>query len=326
MPAVITHNFFGREMYDARFQTIGGTRDEADAFLLGNQGPDPLFYTLISPHIAEFHSLGQAMHKQKPAELLAAMKMAVDTLEGVQQKIGRAYALGFLCHYALDSTMHPFVYAQQFELCDAGEPGLSRADGSEVHGLIESELDEIVLFNKYGETIATFNPANETLNASIAVLQVVSKIYAYVASAVYDVVTPPNLFLMATLNFRIVQQAFYSPRGIKRQLIGRVERILRPYSFFKAMSHRANASTTSQFDNRHHNVWQNPFTTEKSTASFWDLHNAAKIKAAQLIEAFDSNFSLEATQNLTGRFNFSGSPTQAELVSVQDGCAAASEG
>lgn len=65
---------------------------------------------------------------------------------------GRAYALGFLGHYVLDSTMHPLVYFHEFQLCDAGEPGLSRADGNEVHAVIESEYDEMVLTVKRGET------------------------------------------------------------------------------------------------------------------------------------------------------------------------------
>lgn len=40
MPALITHDFFGRDVYDRLYTFIGGSRDEADAFLLGNQGPD----------------------------------------------------------------------------------------------------------------------------------------------------------------------------------------------------------------------------------------------------------------------------------------------
>ena len=35
MPALITHDTFGRDVYDHRHSFIGGTRDEADAFLLG---------------------------------------------------------------------------------------------------------------------------------------------------------------------------------------------------------------------------------------------------------------------------------------------------
>ena len=51
MPALITHDFFGRDVYDRLYTFIGGSRDEADAFLLGNQGPDPLFYLVLSPQL-----------------------------------------------------------------------------------------------------------------------------------------------------------------------------------------------------------------------------------------------------------------------------------
>ena len=166
MPAIITHDFFGRDVYDCLFQTIGGSRDEADAFLLGNQGPDPLFYAVASLRITQYHKLGNTMHSSKPAELLAAFKESLDVLDEEEQAVGRAYALGFLCHYALDSTMHPLVYCNEYALCDAGEPGLTRDDGSEVHGVIESEFDEMVLFAKRGDTIATFNPSREILHAS----------------------------------------------------------------------------------------------------------------------------------------------------------------
>ena len=165
MPAIITHDFFGRDVYDCLFQAIGGSRDEADAFLLGNQGPDPLFYAVASLRITQYHKLGNTMHSSKPAELLAAFKESLDVLDEEEQAVGRAYALGFLCHYALDSTMHPLVYCNEYALCDAGEPGLTRDDGSEVHGVIESEFDEMVLFAKRGDTIATFNPSREILHA-----------------------------------------------------------------------------------------------------------------------------------------------------------------
>ena len=44
MPAIITHDLFAKDIYGTAFESIGGTRDEAEAFLLGNQGPDPLFF------------------------------------------------------------------------------------------------------------------------------------------------------------------------------------------------------------------------------------------------------------------------------------------
>ena len=185
MPSLITHDFFGRDVYDRLFGTIGGSRDEAEAFLLGNQGPDPLFYAVLSPRLRAHRRLGSTMHSKKPTELVKALKDALSILNGAELPIGRAYALGFLCHYALDSTAHPLVYFHEYRLCDAGEPGLSRADGSEVHSLIESELDELTLFTRRGQTVATFDPSAEILKASDFVLHVVSKLYAYLALTVY---------------------------------------------------------------------------------------------------------------------------------------------
>ena len=39
MPALITHDTFGRDVYDRRHSFIGGTRDEADAFLWATRVP-----------------------------------------------------------------------------------------------------------------------------------------------------------------------------------------------------------------------------------------------------------------------------------------------
>ena len=36
MPAIITHDTFGQDAYARHFSSIGGTKDEAEAFLLGN--------------------------------------------------------------------------------------------------------------------------------------------------------------------------------------------------------------------------------------------------------------------------------------------------
>lgn len=323
MPAIITHDFFGRDVYDRLFSTIGGSRDEAEAFLLGNQGPDPLFYTVLSPQLRAHHRLGNTMHNKKPTELLKAFKDALSILNGAELPVGRAYVLGFLCHYTLDSTMHPFVFFHEYRLCDAGEPGLSRADGSEVHGVIESELDELVLFAKREQTVATFNPSVEILKASDFVLAVISKLYAYMAVTVYGELVPKDLFATAVKDFRIAQRFFHSPTGRKRNLVGRIEQLARPFSFYRSMAHRPVELTESDFDNRQHEPWENPFTGETSTEGFWDLYEKALEKAQNNIATFDQDdFDLEAARGITGELDFSGEPVVAVLVAVEDDASA----
>ena len=120
----------------------------------------------------------------------------------------------------------------------------------------------------------------------------------------------------------MAQRVFYSPSGCKRALFGRVEELLRPFSFYKSMSHRPVALTESQFDNRAREAWENPFTGDMSTASFWDLFDEALGKAQDNLFAFDEDgFDLAAARAITNERDFSGEPVVALVVSVEDGAA-----
>ena len=193
-----------------------------------------------------------------------------------------------------------------------------------MHAVIESELDELVLFEKRGETVATFQPWREILQASDFVLGVVSKMFSYVALTVYGRIVPRDLFARSVRGFRRVQRLFYSKTGAKRAALGRLEQLVRPYSFYQSMSHRPVALTESAYDNRAHEAWENPYTGEASTASFWDLYGQALERAEENIAAFERDgFDLEAARSLTGELDFSGRPVVATLVSVEDGAAPA---
>ena len=319
MPALITHYQFANDVYDELYNYIGGSRDEADAFFLGNQGPDPLFYGLANPAYSASHRLAQRMHREKPDKLLAAFKAAVRKLRENDRQIGRAYVLGFVCHYLLDSTMHPFVYAQEYALCDAGEPGLTRDNASDVHALIETELDELVLSTRRNETIATFNPSKVVLKASDRVLDVISKLYVNVASDVFDQQIPPNTYKVALKLFRKVAAVFHSPDGLKRNVLGRLEMLIRPYSFVRAMSHHNRLIYESDFDNRNHEVWINPWDESPCTLSFFELYDKALSRALCEIVTFDENdFETDKCESITQTLNFRGESVVASIISVEE--------
>lgn len=318
MPSLITHDTFGQDVYRELFSLVGGTRDEAEAFLLGNQGPDPLFYSVACPWLRGSQDLGNVMHDQLPARLMEALKNGLPFLTDGERPVARAYALGFLCHYTLDATMHPFIFSQQYALCDAGEPGLTRRNGHEVHAYIETELDEMVLFVKQGETVERFNPARDIIKGSRHMLDIVSKLYVYVAMAVYGRAVPLDMFSSSVRAMRLGQRAFYSRSGLKRLLMGKAEELVRPYSFCRAMSHLPVELEESIFDNRERAQWADPFTGGVSTESFWDLYERALDQAQRNIALFDSrSFDLEAAHIVTADKNFSGKPTEAAIVAVE---------
>ena len=48
MPALITHHLFGEESIDRLPQGVITSDEERIAFILGNQGPDPFFFHILT--------------------------------------------------------------------------------------------------------------------------------------------------------------------------------------------------------------------------------------------------------------------------------------
>ena len=70
MPAILTHDLFGRGVLEDATALLNlRTPAERDAFLLGNQGPDPLFYLVVDPLMHKWSPLGSALHDAAPAEV-----------------------------------------------------------------------------------------------------------------------------------------------------------------------------------------------------------------------------------------------------------------
>lgn len=344
MPAIITHDSFGRDVYRDLYEQIGESRDELDAFLLGNQGPDVLFYGSVNPLTAASNSLGTKMHRDRSNDLISTIWETAESIpedswfaaispRGAKRKyakfggaptatsknIAQAYAMGFICHYVLDSTMHPFIYAQQYELCDAGVKGLDRSSGHEVHATIESELDELVLTCKRGETISTFDPSMRILKGSDYVLDLISAMYCLTVQKVYDRKIAADTYKLCVKAWRQVQRLIYSSTGIKRNMLGRAETLFRRYSFLRALSHQNRKLYESIFDNHEHMPWRNPETLEVRTADFWQLYDEALNRAEDALrELSNSPHRKIDAHRITDDLNFNGSPTVARIIATED--------
>lgn len=213
MPAIITHDLFGKDVYGETFDIIGGSRDAAEAFLLGNQGPDPLVLRRARSALPPRGKAGLNAASARPAEFLVALKSAVRELPAQERSVGRAYALGYVCHYLLDSTVHPLVISQVNALCTAGVEGLAAEDAHEVHAVIETELDELVLTAKRGETVATYHPATSVLRGRDSMLDTVGRLYATAIDDAFGLTMPKGMFKSAVRAERAAQRALYSPTG-----------------------------------------------------------------------------------------------------------------
>lgn len=76
------------------------------------------------------------------------------------------------------------------------------------------------------------------------------------------------------------------------------------------------------FDNREHALWKDPFTGAVSNDGFWERYGKALARTDAALAAFDrDDFDVEAARAITGDLDFSGEPTTARIVAVEDGAA-----
>lgn len=102
------------------------------AFLAGANGPNPLYaYKMFKKdRKPDLPALAKRMHMEKTGAFLATLIQLAMTAE--QQ----SYALGFLCHYAADCVLHPYVTA----MSEKGKPYDMKMGSSFMQASIDSTL------------------------------------------------------------------------------------------------------------------------------------------------------------------------------------------
>ena len=309
MPGIATHYVFGTDAFPVVDRTIGERADNLAAFLLGSQGPDPLFYLAASPAERSLRRIGSTMHRQKTVELLRVMHERL-VVKGESAPLA-AYALGFLCHYILDSTVHPLVYAQQQAICSLG---LGRLTGEwphrEVHATIETAIDEYVLTTRLGASAATMPPHKTMLRCPAQVLSDISCALAGVVNRVYGIECPDTAFMAAVGLHRASQAALDSKSSGLRRRLDYLPRSGAAVAYVRALSHRPEPLPRTPFTNDDHVAWPHAFAKDKVvSASFDELYALSLAKAQDVLPAF-AQHSLDAglIEGIVEGVNFLGQP------------------
>jgi hypothetical protein len=230
LPAIITHYLFACEalpqLYDKKLNP--------DIFIWGNQGPDLMFYALpYNIKNVQLNRVGVRMHRGDVEKTLAAMAGYINSRPAQEKEILTSYLYGFIAHYVLDRTFHPYVRCLQVYLKNQ----MPNARMSYLHRRIESALDVIFLKEIRSETISSFNIqkklhlSRETFYVSRMLHRVILENYGWnISSKRINKVFP----LLKRVN-----RMLYSPSGQKRRIFVRSEKLFtgRRYSDLGSITH-----------------------------------------------------------------------------------------
>ena len=274
MPACLTHTYFAKAVAQSLRET---GLENTPEYIWGAQGPDFLFCHRYFPWMKgrSLKEYGSRLHSEvKPSVTFSAMR---EFLSRHRDPGYRAYVTGFVCHYALDSTAHPYVNALAAELA-AQRPWETV---STMHGEVEASLDAIILRRETGMLPSQVNvkqmfPKNESAQRRIA------KLYQAVLLSACGEDVPEGELLRATNDAHFVFSLLNDRTGLKRQVFQRVEKG-KP-SLVTSHIVPITEEDGVDFANIQHSPWGDP----PSKQSFFDLFDQAIELAKQLITRFDT--------------------------------------
>lgn len=301
MPALITHHLFGEESIDRLPQGVITSDEERIAFILGNQGPDPFFFHILTPRVSDCTLLAQVMHRSRMSRQFACLRDGVSHLQPRDASLGRAFALGLLSHYVLDRNAHPFVYEQQFGIVESDSE--LEDSSSQVHAVIESDLDVLMLqLKRDGATVDDYPPAGEIVTTD-RINRVAGVLMSYVAGRVYGIDIPAGEYGAAVANMQRLYRAIEPAGSAKTRAISLVEGLVHDYSLLDGLAHRVTTELPERTGNLGYLTWKNPFTDEVSNESFPEVFDRALVDYECTVARFIETGDMDA---VTSRVNYSG--------------------
>ena len=304
MPAIITHHIFGEDIVcDLPSGMVEG-EEELLAFLLGNQGPDPLFarFRTTPSRAARCGRAAHELHHADATRTLLALRDGVSHLPTPDARVGRAWALGFLGHFALDRTARPFVIGQQRALCRA-DRRLERA-AREVRAVIESDIDTWTLWEKRRTTVEE-SPVADNLMRTARTERVGGALLSQVALAALGTSLGAREYAGAVRDYELVCRVIEPAGSPLVRSIGRLERALRGRSAAESHAHYVRRTDDCPAANLANHGWRDPFDGTVRTESFADLFDEARLRYPALAEAFVRGNEDELATLVDGR-NFQG--------------------
>ena len=263
MPDPTVHVSFGREV-------LASLPEEVRDFIM----PEPYTFALFGPDVwflykpfGRHESRGRRMHTTKPGLFL--MSLIRQARSAACRAEMFSYLAGFMCHYALDSTTHPYIIHVTAE-----EHVFPRS-----HMSLEHALDAAVMRRDgfWGEK----HPVTDNYFPRLRLPDNMQADLDAVYESVYGWKGCWADMNRACLRYRACFRIMEHPRGIAAHLARLTGiPILRSFMYSESFFHDKDP------ENEAHRTWHHPFdSTLVSEDSFPELREKARRFAVQIITA-----------------------------------------
>lgn len=274
---------------------------ESDLTTLGAQGPDPMYYGFVHEYHKRYRFFADRMHDTDTTLLFEAI---FSYAKASPSKEVYSYIIGFLCHFALDVKIHPYVYYHVGQY-DSKDPTTHHMRG--LHLKFERSIDA-ALIEYDTEKKAHRYPIQQKTFPLKTIPTEIQEMYRYIMQERYQYPDGHEMITNSVKSmYRVLKYIVKDRTGMKKLGYKLLDKLFSEEDMYfsdLSMFHHIEAF---DFLNQEHRLWKHPVTQEKFHKSVFDLYDDAVLFAKELITYF--NQFLQGTQektiaNMVGNYSF----------------------
>ena len=288
MPATVTHACFAKDVFDILPEGIKNRIDCSRIKTFG-QGPDPfMFYNLFSlcpgKKIRLFSSY---MHNNKSQDFFINLINCIKDNDLQNDMDICSFLAGFICHYALDSTVHPYIIYKT-GVFDKKKRNTYKYNC--IHHFMEKFIDNDLIKRRENCDPYTFRLDKYCFN-NRPFSKDLNNILNITFDKTFNIKNIDKIYFKSLKQMKTYLYLFSrDPSGIKKNMYKLIDTFTSNKTFrFECISYHYPLDDKHNYLNLDHKLWRNPcFYNNVSDESFVDLYlKSIKFAKVLICASFD---------------------------------------
>lgn len=281
MPDIIAHCWYGdlisTRLFNDRLRNI--IKKHRGVFMLGCQGPDIFIAYHCLPlqgkrNIKKVRGCAELLHDEKINE---SFKSLMDNVS-IDDETMVAYVVGYYCHWALDKTVHPYVFY---------ETGSINEKAGNKHALFEMQIDKQLIADNKLDT--SYYCPKKLIKVKENEKKAIAKLIRTVLDRCYGAGISENLIVDSINDFINVYKLLWDPDYKKHGFIGKLDSLMGLNGLATSMMLPEKYDDRMDAMNFGKRKWRNPADEEiTSDDSFYELGVKATATGVEIVELFGS--------------------------------------
>ncbi len=281
MPATVTHAFFAKDVFDILPEEIQRFLDENHCKMFGQSTDSLLFYNLFSILPGKnIRSFQKYFHRNQTQDFFINLLHYIRENKIHEEEV-YSFLVGFICHYVLDSTMHPYIIYRTGQF-DSENPATYKYNN--VHAMMEAYIDMDMIKKREKRNPYTFDICDYCFSIKPFSKDLVNTI-DHTFYLTFQKSNMSKIYYKSLKQMKHAIQWYRVDRFGFKKVVYKLVDTFTPRSWFRfeAISYHIPLNNRHDYLNTSHSLWRNPTTYDMtSNESFVDLYLKA-IKQAKVL-------------------------------------------